>query len=143
MEIKEIEDRTPPKTAVISGTVSVFCLCVLAVSLPVILFQLDAATNNIEERMNAFKYTARGIWQDILVVKSGGRAKRQGYGAAPMDDASQGQCQTCVQLQCAPGPPGPPGVDGEDGQDGLIGRPGKPGLDGLDVPLEPEPAFPW
>lgn len=22
-------------------------------------------------------------------------------------------------------------------------RPGKPGLDGLDIPLEPEPSFPW
>lgn len=38
---------------------------------------------------------------------------------------------------------GPPGTDGEPGVDGQIGRPGKPGLDGLDLPLEPEPSFPW
>lgn len=44
---------------------------------------------------------------------------------------------TTVHLQ------GPPGVDGEDGIDGQPGRPGKPGLDGLDIPLEPEPSFPW
>ncbi|CAD5235733.1 unnamed protein product [Bursaphelenchus xylophilus] len=142
MEIKEITAETPPKAAIFSAAISVLCLCAMAITIPVMIYRLDAAHADIESRMNAFKYTARGIWQDILIVKSGGRAKRQGYGAAPMDDAANGQCTSCVQLQCPPGPPGPPGVDGEDGQDGLLGRPGKPGLDGLDVPLEPEPAFP-
>lgn len=56
---------------------------------------------------------------------------------------NEGQCTSCVQLQCPPGAPGPPGVNGEPGADGEPGRPGKPGLDGLDIALDPEPSSPW
>lgn len=123
--------------------VSVFCLLILASVLPFIYFRIDSASSDIESRMAAFKFTARGIWQDIMIAQAkGNRVRRQGYGSGAASDDSP-QCTSCVQLQCPPGPPGPPGVPGEPGSDGLPGRPGKAGLDGLDVPLEPEPSYPW
>lgn len=135
-------DRNDRKIGYIATGVSVFCLTVLAIFLPMIHYQIDTAHGDIESRMSAFKFTARGIWQDIMIVQSKGRIRRQGYGSGgAADDAPQ--CTSCVQLQCPPGPPGPPGVPGEPGSDGLPGRPGKSGLDGLDVPLEPEPSYPW
>ncbi|KAH7706043.1 Cuticle collagen dpy-7 precursor [Aphelenchoides avenae] len=121
--------------------VSLFCIGSMAVVLPVLEHRLNSAQTNLKLRMDAFRYTARGIWQDILVVKSKGRIRRQGYGSGAAGEGNE-QCTSCVQLQCPPGPPGPPGVDGEPGGDGLAGRPGKPGLDGLDIPLEAEPSFP-
>ena len=131
------------RVAYAATTVSIVCFVVLISTLGLIQRQLDNAHVSLEERMGRFKLTTRQIWQDIMVVQSKGRVKRQGYGngGGAADEAPQ--CTSCVQLQCPPGPPGPPGVDGEDGVDGLPGRPGKPGLDGLDVPLEPEPSFPW
>lgn len=123
--------------------VSVFCLSILAIFLPLIHYQVDSASFDIESRMAAFKFTARSIWQDVMIAQAkGNRVRRQGYGSGGASDDAP-QCTSCVQLQCPPGPPGPPGVPGEPGSDGLSGRPGKSGLDGLDVPLEPEPSYPW
>ncbi|KAK0399094.1 hypothetical protein QR680_002896 [Steinernema hermaphroditum] len=130
------------RVAYVASAVSIFCLLTVSIVLPFLYYRLDNAQNNLQMRMDEFKFTARGIWRDIVIVKSNGRAKRQGYGAETVNAEDNAQCTSCVQLQCPPGPPGPPGVDGEDGVDGMAGRPGKPGLDGLDVPLDPEPSFP-
>uniref|UniRef100_A0A914CX30 Uncharacterized protein n=1 Tax=Acrobeloides nanus TaxID=290746 RepID=A0A914CX30_9BILA len=79
--------------------------------------------------MDAFRFTARSIWQDVIIVRNKNRPPRQSYGGSePVQD--EAQCTSCVQLQCPPGPPGPPGVDGEPGADGLLGRPGKVGIKG-------------
>lgn len=53
------------------------------------------------------------------------------------------QCDSCLNLQCPPGPRGPPGLDGEPGIDGLPGRPGKAGIDGIDMLEHAETNFPW
>lgn len=53
------------------------------------------------------------------------------------------QCDSCINLQCPPGPRGPPGLDGEPGADGLPGIPGKAGIDGIDILDHAEPNFPW
>ncbi|KAI6230823.1 Collagen triple helix repeat protein [Aphelenchoides fujianensis] len=121
---------------------SIFCLTVVGVFVPTMIHRLDVAHRDIEQRMQAFKFTARNIWQDVVIVRSDGRSKRQGYGSGGQSDEGAQQCTSCVQLQCPPGPSGPPGIDGEPGQDGMPGRSGKPGLDGLDIALDPEPAFP-
>ncbi|VDN00617.1 unnamed protein product, partial [Onchocerca ochengi] len=89
--------------------------------------------------------TSKSLWHDIILIRSNGRIKRQGYGETLMlnPGEAEGQCGSCVELRCPSGAPGPPGMNGEDGANGEPGRPGKPGLDGLDVPLEPEPSSPW
>uniref|UniRef100_A0A915P1Q4 Nematode cuticle collagen N-terminal domain-containing protein n=1 Tax=Meloidogyne floridensis TaxID=298350 RepID=A0A915P1Q4_9BILA len=140
------------KIAYGSVGISLFCLGVMALLLPLLHYRLETASTDIERRMDAFKFASRNIWKELLFEESGSRVRRQSGG----DYGAEEQCTSCVQLQCPPGPPGPPGVNGEDGVDGQPGRPGKPGfdyqpfffkfhfegLDGLDVPLEPEPSFP-
>ncbi|KAF7634814.1 Col_cuticle_N domain-containing protein [Meloidogyne graminicola] len=127
------------KIAYGSVGISLFCLGIMALLLPLLHYRLETASTDIERRMDAFKFASKNIWKELLFEDPGNRVRRQSgdYGA------DTEQCTSCVQLQCPPGPPGPPGVNGEDGVDGQVGRPGKPGLDGLDVPLEPEPSFPW
>ncbi|CAD6189353.1 unnamed protein product [Caenorhabditis auriculariae] len=127
----------------ISSILSVSCVLCVAVVIPVLHIQLEEANSRLHSRMASFKFTARGVWQDIMLVKGNGRIRRQSGGYGGYDAAGENQqCTSCVQLHCPPGPAGPPGVAGEPGIDGSPGRPGKPGLDGLDVPLDPEPAFP-
>lgn len=53
------------------------------------------------------------------------------------------QCESCINLECPPGPRGPPGLDGEPGTDGLPGTPGKAGIDGIDVLDHAESKLPW
>ena len=94
------------KVAFAVTIISVICFSVLLVTFGLLQAQLNAAEGSLQERMSKFKYTARGIWQDIMIVQSQGRVKRQGYGngGGASDDAPQ--CTSCVQLQCPPGPPG-------------------------------------
>uniref|UniRef100_A0A183BUZ5 Col_cuticle_N domain-containing protein n=1 Tax=Globodera pallida TaxID=36090 RepID=A0A183BUZ5_GLOPA len=162
-DIDDLSDDQPPnfvRIAFGSILISVCCLAIMALALPVLHFRLEASFVDIEQRMDAFrvrkrnsaaqiseilKFASKNIWSQMLFdqAERGGRRHRHSdYGPSTPTSEDNQQCTSCVQLQCPPGPPGPPGVAGEDGADGLPGRPGKPGLDGLDVPLEPEPSYP-
>ncbi|KAI6185520.1 Collagen triple helix repeat protein [Aphelenchoides besseyi] len=156
MEKCEERKEPAPRVALATMALSIFCLTVVGVFVPTMINRLDSAHQDIEQRMLAFKFTARNIWQDVVVVRHNNRAKRQGYGSGSAADDGKQQCSSCVQLQCPPGPPGPPGVDGEDGQDGspvslqlnankCIRRvvPVNKGWTGwMLVAMDPEPAYP-
>ncbi|CAG9539795.1 unnamed protein product [Cercopithifilaria johnstoni] len=134
-----------------SAIISLLCIVSMIIILPTLCLKLDYASSRLTKRMNNFDVTSKSLWHDIILIKSNGRIKRQGwmndffgYGETSLMNSgeNEGQCSSCVELRCPPGALGPPGADGEDGVNGEPGRPGKPGLDGLDIPLEPEPSSP-
>ncbi|PAV60090.1 hypothetical protein WR25_25312 [Diploscapter pachys] len=87
-----------------SSVISLVCISAVAIYIPYEYSRLNAAQASIQARMDAFKFTARNIWQDIVLVQSDGRAKRQygGYDASAAGDSQQ--CTSCVKLHCPPGP---------------------------------------
>ncbi|VDM18139.1 unnamed protein product, partial [Wuchereria bancrofti] len=89
----------------------------MLIVLPFLCLKLDYASSQIMERMNNFGVTSKNLWHDIILIRSNGRIKRQGYGETSVmnSEETEGQCGSCVELRCPSGTPGPSGIDGEDG----------------------------
>lgn len=61
-----------------STFISIFCISLILLILPFLQMLLNSTSLNIEKRMEIFKQSSRNVWQEITIIKSNERIKRQG-----------------------------------------------------------------
>ncbi|GMT32969.1 hypothetical protein PFISCL1PPCAC_24266 [Pristionchus fissidentatus] len=133
--------------AVVSCSLSVLTLALLAISVPSIYMRTSSERFGVDAQIEMFKERTNSMWNELMSISPSGGSipvATRVFGARTKRQYTDntGFCHGCVQLACPNGPPGPPGGPGNDGMPGDVGNPGKEGDDGYDVQLESEPELP-
>ncbi|KAL3991051.1 Nematode cuticle collagen N-terminal domain family protein [Acanthocheilonema viteae] len=62
-----------------SAIISLICIISMIIILPILCLKLDYASGRLTERMHNFDLNSKSLWHDIVLIRSNGRIKRQGW----------------------------------------------------------------